>query len=82
VARRRPAGGSAVHRVTHPCVAQRRSGVHGNDPTWAIAWIAAWRAVSAVRPDVDAELALAAAPRSSWGAILGGREDRADGVSW
>ena len=32
-----------------------------NSRTWAIAWIAAWRAVSAVRPGADAELALAAA---------------------
>lgn len=32
-----------------------------NSRTWAVAWIAAWRAVSAVRPGADAELALAAA---------------------
>ena len=32
-----------------------------NSRTWAIAWIAAGRAVSAVRPGADAELALAAA---------------------
>ncbi|MCU7725453.1 vanadium-dependent haloperoxidase [Actinoplanes sp. KI2] len=32
-----------------------------NSRTWAVAWIAAGRAVSAVRPGADAELALAAA---------------------
>ncbi|AEV86392.1 phosphoesterase PA-phosphatase [Actinoplanes sp. SE50] len=32
-----------------------------NSRTWAIAWIAAWRAVSMVRGGADAELALAAA---------------------
>ncbi|WP_433379546.1 vanadium-dependent haloperoxidase [Actinoplanes sp. CA-142083] len=32
-----------------------------NSRTWAIAWIAAWRAVAAVRPGAEAELALAAA---------------------
>jgi PAP2 superfamily len=32
-----------------------------NSRTWAIAWIAAWRAVSTLRPGADAELALAAA---------------------
>jgi hypothetical protein len=32
-----------------------------NSRTWAVAWIAGWRAASAVRPGADAELALAAA---------------------